>query len=112
MLTPTITEHWSDGRRLHVIGTFGGAATPHYLRNEDTLGLGSKVKWPLDVKSSRAPIFFITSDNFGTTPTITFLLTNSGNTSYVKIYSAGVETADDASLADVKGTFYAIFKKW
>lgn len=46
----TVTQHWSDGKKIHVIGTL--AATGDYVTGGDTVDFGLQA-----IKSTKPPVF-------------------------------------------------------
>lgn len=121
MLTPTITSHWSDGKRIHVIGYFGGKVGDVFLQNEDGVGSGTKVKWPNEIKSAK-PVIYIGPNPAFTgeveLATVNYLFyqgVNQGNppngNGYIKILNPN-ELNDNTDLSATRYQFYAIFHKF
>lgn len=121
MLTPTIVKHWADTKVIHVIGYFGHKAGETYLDDENSLGEGSLVKWPPEIKSSRPPLMItshstaIPGGNTGIDANHTFKLFIVNNKdSYVFIINTatGNPVANNTDLSNVYYHFYAIFPKF
>jgi len=113
-LALTITDHWSDGNRLHVTGTL--TASGNYPANGEALPFNN----PL-IKSNSAPVWFTASGLGGYNYTVsglgTVLPSNPNPTTKLRalLSSTGVELAAGAYPAGITNNpvnFYAIFPKF
>ncbi|SRR6266478_5313748 len=125
MITPTITSHWFDLKRQHVVGYFGMKAGDTYLQNEDGAGLGTKVQWPTEVKTNRSLLSIVnnlalTNSNGSFTPCkIIFYYQGASvgvpgnNDPYMLLADiSGTPLADNTDLSARMIVFYAVFPKF
>lgn len=125
MLTPRITSHWSDGKRLHVMGLIGGNEGDTYLQNEDSQGAGTSIQWPSEVKSNKSPLMIIPHNTFS--GKVDDLAAASGyqyfadaggggfisnGKQYLRIFQGGAEVGDETDISAESFQFYAIFPKF
>lgn len=115
-LTPTVLHHWSDGKRLHVIGVFD-ANSGTYLQSENTAGLGSVVRWPLEVKSGSPPILVFSLlnaaiDGVSKVTAANAVFDTAGGVYYVRINTTGTTQSGNSAALAVTVPFYAIFHQF
>ncbi|SRR6266571_1921331 len=126
MLTPTIVSHWSDGKRIHAIGYFGGKAGDVYLQNEDGVGFGTRISWPNSIKTG-SPVIFMSSglcslNGLNLNFTTYYLLFNQGeaivapgnNNPYIQLYNVltDAQAIDNLDMTTIAVSFHAIFHKF
>lgn len=106
-LAVTITDHWTDGKRIHVIGSI--VASGNYVANGDTLNLAST-----EIKSASLPEFVMVKGVSGYT--YDYVAGTTQANGKLKSYSAyATELAAGAYPAGNTGDtikFYAIFPKF
>ena len=105
-LVAAVTNHWTDGKRIHVIGTI--TASGNYTTGGDTVSLALP-----QIKSNSAPLFVDVKGQAGYT--YQFKPGTSMSNGLLGCYSGGTETAAGAYPGGITGdiiTFHAIFHKF
>jgi hypothetical protein len=106
-LTLTVTDHWTDGKRIHVV--FNLTPTGNYVALGDTINFGVS-----QIKSQSAPEFMVIQGQLLNTYLPVFG-TNISTGNKMKIIIAGAELAAGAYPAGVTNDVikgYAIFPKF
>lgn len=116
-LTAVITNHWSDGKRLHAVGFFTGT----YLQDEDGTG-GSVVNWGRDIKSPSPPLLVQTENTVAPQVMITgigsYLMAawrdNDKVRTIINIFSyGGTQVTGSTVFTEASAvSFYAIFHQF
>jgi hypothetical protein len=113
-LTLSISDHWSDGKRIHVTGTL--TASGNYPAGGDVIPFGN----PL-IKSNSAPVWAeaqgLGGYNYAVSPLGTVLPSNPTQIPKLRVFvdSTGAELtagAYPAGLIAAPAQFYAIFPKF
>lgn len=106
-LTVNITDHWSDGKRIHVTGTLIPAGV--YATGGDVIPLNLPT-----IKSASPPVF-ATAEGFGYDYVIVLGTTLSNSKLKVTVSNTGLELAAGAYPATLLANpplFYGIFPKF
>ena len=106
-LTLNITDHWSDGKRIHVTGTLVPAGV--YATGGDVIPLNLPT-----IKSASPPVF-ATAEGFGYDYLVVLGTTLSNSKLKVTVSSTGLELAAGAYPAAMLTNpiiFYGIFPKF
>jgi hypothetical protein len=108
-LTLTITDHWSDTKRIHVVGTL--TASGNYPAGGDVIPVNN----PL-IKSGSSPVFALAQGLGGFDYVVTSVPGVAPPAALLRVFtsSSGLELAAGAYPAGVTGNtvnFYGIFYK-